>query len=182
MSLRQLWTSAAKGRMAPKEQCKLWALREVLRAQGADSTQFEWMSQQVTVVGGGSPGRDAVRRFFQRVDDAGDDWHPGYTAGRRGRRPEMTPRKRRMLAVSMMAAKKRGVMPCYETALALAPRASFNDATNAPFSRQTINEVLTTSCYDKDPSKPWEFRYGSKRRALLEEDKATRLDLREFVS
>lgn len=176
MSLRQLWASAATGRMTPKEQCKLWALREVLRAQGADTTQFEWMSQQVTVVGGGSPGRDAVRRFFQRVDAAGDDWHPGYTAGRRGRRPEMTPRKRRMLAASMMAAKKRGVIPCYETALVWAPRASFNDATSAPFSRQTINEVLTTSCYDKDPSKPWEFRYGAKRRALMEEDKAMRLD------
>ena len=137
--------------MAPKDQCKLWALREVLRAQGGDTTQYEWMSQQATVVGGGSPGRDAVRRFFQRVDVAGGDWFPGYTAGKRGRRPDMIPKKKRVIAMSMMAAKKRGVMPGYETALALTPRASFNATTNAPFSRPKINDVLTTLCYDNDP-------------------------------
>ena len=162
--------------MTPREQCKLWALREVLRKQGGDAAQYEWMSQQVTVVGGGRPGRNAVRCFFQRVDAAGDAWYPGYTAGRRGRRPEMTPKKKKLLAGSMMAAKKRGVVPCYETALVWAPHASFNETTCAPFSRQKINEVLTTKCYDKDPEKPWEFRYGAKRRALLEEDKLARAD------
>ena len=78
-----------------------------------------------------------------------------------------------------MAAKKRGVEPCYETALSLAPRATLNDATGARFSRLTVNEVLTTDCYESDTSRPWEFRFGAKRRALLDEDKAARRDWAE---
>ena len=78
-----------------------------------------------------------------------------------------------------MADKKRGVEPCYETAVSLAPRATLNDATGARFSRQTVNEVLTTECYDSEPSRPWEFRFGAKRRALLDEDKAARRDWAE---
>jgi len=84
----------------------------------------------------------------------------------------MTPKKRRALATSMMAAKKRGVLPCYETALVLAPKATLNETTQEPFSRQKINEVLTTYCYDNDPEHPWEFRYGTKRRALTRQGDA----------
>ena len=76
-----------------------------------------------------------------------------------------------------MATKKRGVTPSYETALSLAPRATLNDATGARFSRQTFNGVLATDCYDSDPSRPWEFRFGAKRRALLDEDKAAKARL-----
>ena len=78
-----------------------------------------------------------------------------------------------------MATKKRGVTPSYETALSLAPRATLSEETGAPFSRQRVNEVLTTDCYDSDPSRPWEFRFGAKRRALLDEDKAARRDWAE---
>ena len=75
-----------------------------------------------------------------------------------------------------MATKKRGVTPSYETALSLEPRATLSEETGAPFSRQRVNEVLTTDCYDSGPSHPWEFRFGTKRRALLDEDKAARRD------
>ena len=34
--------------------------------------------------------------------------------------------------------------------------------------------MLTSDCYDKTPDKPWEFRYGAKRRALLPEDQEQR--------
>ena len=75
-----------------------------------------------------------------------------------------------------MATKKRGVTPSYETALSLEPRATLSEETGAPFSRQRVNEVLTTDCYDSGPSHPWEFRFGTKRRALLDGDKAARRD------
>ena len=133
------------------------------------------MASQVTLVSSGHPGCNAMRTFFKRVDVAGGAWFPGYTSGQRGRPAQLTPKKRRAIATSMMAAKKRGVLPCYETALALAPRASFNEARLAPFSRQAINQLLTTECFDADPEKPWEFRYGAKRRALAESDKAMRM-------
>ena len=78
----------------------------------------------------------------------------------------MTARKRRALATSMMAAKARGELPCYETAVTYCKSSSFNTTTQAPFSRGTINRVLTTDCYDETPDHPWEFRYGTKRRPL----------------
>ena len=179
MALREAWTRAAEGRMSPSEQCKLWALREVLREQQQSDTQWEWMASRVQVVGGGNPARQSVQEFFQRLDKAGKGWYPGYTGGKRGRKKQMTPGKRSNLAKSMMAGKKRGVNPCYETALVLAPSATLNEETQAPFSRTTINAVLTTDCYDEDPSRPWEFRFGSKRRALTAADKEERRDWAE---
>ena len=74
MALRDAWTAAAPGRLAPQEQCKLWALRQVLRKQGEYDGQYEWMASQVTVVGGGHPGRCSVRELFLRVDAAGEHW------------------------------------------------------------------------------------------------------------
>ena len=179
MSLKELWTKAAGSRLALKEQCKLWALREILLKQGEDDTQYEWMSSQVFLGNGKHPSRNSVRTFFKRVDEAGKAWYPGYFAKAAGRKPALTPKKRRAISTSMMAAKKRGIVPNYEVALALAPSATFNETTRAPFSRQAINEVLTTDCYDDDPSRPWEFRFGTRRRALTEGDKALRVDWAE---
>ena len=77
MALREAWTRAAAGRMSPSEQCKLWALRKVLREQQQSDTQWEWMASRVQVVGGGNPTRYSVLEFFQRLDKAGKDWYPG---------------------------------------------------------------------------------------------------------
>ena len=80
MALAHAWTHEAVGRLAPVEQAKLWALREVLRKQGEEDTQYQWMSTKVKLVGGVHPEREAVRQFFQRVNkDA--NWHPGKSAG-----------------------------------------------------------------------------------------------------
>ena len=134
------------------------------------------MASQVTLADGEHPGRDAVRQFFERVDKAGSDWYPGYSSGsKRGRPLEMTPAKRRAIATSMMAAKKRGLLPCYDTALDLAPKATTNEATQKSFSRTKINEVLTEDCFDDDADEPWSFRFGSKRRALGVEDREARV-------
>ena len=176
MSLKQLWTSAADSRMPLKEQCKLWALREVLRMQGEDDTRYGWMSTKVLLGNGKNPGRNAVRTFFRRVDKAGHAWYPGHYTGKPGRKLALTPHKRRAIATSMMAAKKRGAEPSYDLARALAPIATFNETTQAPFTRKVINVVLTTDCYDNDPERPWEFRFGAKRRALTVDEKEYRMD------
>ena len=82
MALREAWTTAAPGRLSPAEQCKLWALRQVLRMQEEDDEQYDWMASQVTVMGGGHPGRQSVRELFRRVDAAGDSWYPGVSSGK----------------------------------------------------------------------------------------------------
>ena len=45
--------------MPPVELAKLWALRVVLMKQGEKWDQYQWMGEQVTLVGGGHPSRDA---------------------------------------------------------------------------------------------------------------------------
>ena len=62
--------------MPPVEQAKLWGLRAALRKLKQDNEQYLWMSGQVHVKGGGHPSREAVRRFFLRVDED-KLWHPG---------------------------------------------------------------------------------------------------------
>ena len=94
MALQAKWTQAPQGRLPPKEQAK------------------QWMSTQVQVKGGGSPGRDAVRRFFERVDEDPAGWYPGRCEGKSGRPQALTPQKRQNVAKSMMAAKKRGHIRC----------------------------------------------------------------------
>ena len=114
MALREAWTSAPLGKLPPKEQAKLWALREVLLKQGEDPTQYEWMAERVNVVVESGeapqhPSRQAVRQFFLRVDEDKAAWYPGSTTSslKLGRPVEMTPLKRKSLATAMMAAKKK---------------------------------------------------------------------------
>ena len=66
MALQAAWTEAAEGRLPASEQAKLWALREVLGKLGESTTQYDWMSKQVHVMGKGGakgdhPGRAAVK-------------------------------------------------------------------------------------------------------------------------
>ena len=164
MALHHAWFSGKRGSMASVEQAKLWALREVLSKQGESTTQWQWMSEQVSLVGGGHPTREAVRKFFLRVDSTAS-WHPGHHSKSSGRLPELTQRKRQRIAESMMALKRNRTQraePSYEVAVSMCPKSTTNEATGNPFSRGTIDKVLTTDCYDKMPDKPWRFTFGAR--------------------
>ena len=82
--------AAALGKLAPVEQVKLLGLRWALRKLKHDPECYEWMSHQVSVVGGGHPSRQAVRQFFARVDEVGEkQWHPGMRSEDVGRPKEV---------------------------------------------------------------------------------------------
>ena len=183
MALREAWTAASAGRIPPSEQSKLWGAREALRMLGEDDTQYQWMAEQVFVNGKNNhlskqhPHRQSVKDFFTRVDGAGKVWYPGRADGDApGAKTQLTPGKRKAICGSMMAAKKRGERPCYDLAKSYCPKAIVNPNTNKPFSRQKINDLLTSERYDKDPNEPWEFRFGCKRRALSAEDMQSRVE------
>ena len=171
MALRTVWTHAAKGRMPPIEQAKLWALREVLRKQGEGPDQYTWMASQVRVQGGGCPDRRRVASFFKRVDKDPEGWFPGKKDGPVGRPVEMTPAKRRAIATAAQGLKRRRVLPSYDSVRVQAPAATFNPKTGAPFSRNKINEVLTTDCFDPGATKPWQFSRGPQRKPLTGDEK-----------
>ena len=171
MALRTVWTHAAKGRMPPIEQAKLWALREVLRKQGEGPDQYTWMASQVRVQGGGCPDRRRVASFFERVDKDPEGWFPGKKDGPVGRPVEMTPAKRRAIATAAQGLKRRRILPSYDSVRVQAPAATFNPKTGAPFSRNKINEVLTTDCFDPGATKPWQFSRGPQRKPLTGDEK-----------
>ena len=76
-ALRQLWLSAPPGRMSPWQQARALALREVSRELHTGRTQLEWVAARVEKVDGGSPGQDALHKFFFTKVDADPDWFPG---------------------------------------------------------------------------------------------------------
>ena len=174
MALRAAWTNAPSGRMAAVEQAKLWALRQVLKKQGEATDQYAWMGTQVRVQGGGCPDRRCVARFFARVDADPQGWYPGKKAEGVGRPVAMTPAKRRAIKLAAEGLKRRKILPEYSTVLVQAPAATRNPTTGAPFSRQRINKVLTTECYDPGAQKPWQFSFGPQRKPLTDAQKANR--------
>ena len=56
------WINGPKGRLAPIEQAKLWALRKVLQKEGGACDQYQWMAMQVTLLGGGGQARRGAAR------------------------------------------------------------------------------------------------------------------------
>ena len=186
MALSEAWLCCRDGDMAPCEHAKLWGLRVALRKLCEPDNQYEWMSQHVRVAangrarGGDKPGRAGVKKFFDRVDtleEAGQTWYPGACLTKRTGRPvELTAQKKAAITTSMMAAKERGDLPCYELAVARCPSATLNPTTGKAFSRHRINDLLTSECYDEEPEHPWEFRFGRKRRALTQEARVERME------
>ena len=178
MALARAWRSAAPGRLPPVEQAKLLALRWVLRKNGEDDQQYVWMAQQVRVAGedgkpAGTPSRQSVRDFFLRVDAVGEEsWYPGMRSEDVGRPKELSG-----AAAKAMRMKAKGRLePCYDNLKGAYPALLRNPSTGRPFSRRTVNTVLTTLCYDKDPEDPWQFLHAPRRRPLTDSQRAERAE------
>ena len=145
-ALRQLWLSAPPGRMSPWQQARALALREVSRELHAGRTQLEWVAARVEKVGGGSPGQDALHKFFTKVD-ADPDWFPGKQCSgkKRGRPPLLTLAKRRCIARAAMSAKHtQNKEPCVGAVVHACPRATWNPSTQLPFCDKTIHSSLVS--------------------------------------
>lgn len=147
MSVKDFWITAPRDdAMPPLEQAKLWGLRHAMQALGEETDCFQWFSEQVTVGNDGehNPSRQAVEKFFQRVD-ANPQWYPGYKGPNVGRPIELTAQKRKIIARSQMRLKRSKSNPgepSYAAALAAEPEATLNPTTGKPFSRPKINEVF----------------------------------------
>ena len=164
MALREAWLHCPDGQLAFSEQAKLWGLREALRLLGESDDQFAWMAKQVRksgngrATGGGHPGRAAVQKFFKRVDaaeNAGEAWYPGLNGSRRsGRSVAMTAKKSATIAKSMMAAKRRGDVPCYELAVARCPAATLNPSNRQAVLTPTSQPALDFRVLRRAPGAP----------------------------
>ena len=112
-SLESLWKEGRKGVLCPLEQMRAWALRVTQRdlLGGEEAVNYAAIADRVTKVGGGHPGRDAIRQFLDRVD-ADPAWYPGKMYRKRsGPEPVLRGTKRRQVAKSAMDLKKGGGEP-----------------------------------------------------------------------
>lgn len=180
--LRSSWLVGKTGCLPGREQAKAWALREVWRDSGkADHGMQTYIAGKVTKQGGGSPLPNAIRLFFEKVDED-DDWFPGKANyDDVGAPTVMTGQQRAALARCAMIMKKAGIEPTYSKVVAACPKAALNSKTKRPFSKKTIYGIMQDDCYDDDPCLPWVHKARFSKKALTTEMMGRRLQFADYV-
>ena len=180
--LRSAWLVGKAGCLPGREQAKAWALREVWReADKADYGMHSSIAAKLTKTGGGAPSNEAVRKFFEKVDDDAD-WFPGKgNYENMGRPTVMTGQQRAAIARCAMIMKKAGLEPTYPRIIAACPNAGINSETNRPWSKKTVYTILQEDCYDDDPFLPWVCKARFSKKAVTTLMKKRRLDFADYV-
>ncbi|CAK0797152.1 unnamed protein product [Prorocentrum cordatum] len=180
-ALRQFWPSAPAGRLSPWEVVEALGLREASKEVHGGQPNMEWVAARLTKSGGGAPARAAVHTLFTKID--GDpEWFPGRHSGaKRGPKPLLTAAKRRCIAASAMAAKKRDQEPYVAAVVIACPAATLNPGAGKPFCDKKIREVFTNDCYDFDPEYPWKFQRAMQKVFLPKAVKDHRLAMTRYL-
>ena len=176
--LKKAWRGGRRGTLSALEEAKAWALREAWRANGkGDYGLHTFVAERVTKVGGGHPGRDAIRQFFLKVD-SDVEWYPGKTTQEQhGPASVITPTKQAAVARSAMAMKDRGVEPTYANVVAANKEALRNPETGEPVNKKRVYAILEERCYDAPEHKEdtWAHRTLLQKKALPDPVIAARL-------
>lgn len=175
------WHGAKAGGLSPWQQALALGMREASKELHGQP-KLGWIAQRVKKADGSSPSASAVCQFFKRVD-SDPDWFPGkISETKRGRKPVLTPSKRRRLASSAMAMKARGDEPSVEEVIQRCPTSSLNPKTNKPFSKKWIQQkVFLEDCYDFDPDRPWRFQAVLQKRFIPTDIRQQRLEMAKLL-
>ena len=180
-TLGHLWLSGPPGRMSPWNQALALAMREASKEVHNGIVNLPWIAKRVTKANGESPGRSALHQFFALVDKD-PSWYPGKHSGaKRGPAPLMTAAKRRCIALSAMAIKKRGEEPTVEEVVRRCPAATANPQTGEMFAPKTIRKVFLKDCYDFDPGQPWKYQHTLQKVFLPEDVQLLRLRMAKHI-
>ena len=174
--LEELWLGGHGGSLCALEQAKVWALREVWRADGkVNYGMCAFIATKVLKNDGKHPTRQAVRQLLERIDND-KAWFPGKQYGeKRGRKRVLTGAKASALCRSAKRIKRSGGEVTYPLLCARARKAVRNPTTGQPLAKHAVYECLRTYCYDKSPDKPWGNRRRRGRTALTADMVARRL-------
>ena len=188
-SLRDLWLHGQHGTLAPREQLKVWALREAWQhtAQAAQAQSsyglFTWIAARVEKVGGGNPTVNSVKSMLA-IMDADNEWFPGKLRGqRRGRKRVLRGPKATAVARSAKALKLRGGDPTYAQVVATCPTAVINPDTGLPVDKRAVYRCFRECCYDDDehPENTWSLKRRLSRTALTGDMMVKRLQWAEWM-
>ena len=157
-TLCDLLLAGPSGKLCAWQQALALALREASREVHDGESNAPWIAARLVKIGGGAPTKQALYKLFKLVDQD-DQWFPGKHTGRkRGRKPSLTPAKRRRIAACAMALKERGEEPSVAEVVLRCPSATMNPATKQPFTPKYVRRIFTTDCYDLDPDHPWKYQ------------------------
>ena len=188
-ALRDLWHTAAPGRLSPWQQALALGLREASKEVYGGHVNVTWIaSELLTTDSSGkrysadAPQHGSLSEFFKKVD-ADADWYPGKqkTDKKRGPQPILTRAKRARIASSAMSQKGEGHEPSVDVTVARCPAATFNPETKKPFSDKTIRKVFLEECYDFDPAQPWKLQTPLQKIFLSDDVKAQRLSMARHI-
>jgi hypothetical protein len=131
--------------------------------------------------GGGNPSSEAVKQFFEKVDDDAD-WFPGKADyDDMGAPTVMTGQQRAALARCAMTMKKDGIEPTYGKVVAACPKAALNPKTKRPWCKHSVYQVFEEDCYDDDPCLPWVHKARFSKKSLTPEVMKRRWDFAKYV-
>ena len=180
--LRSAWLDAKDGSLSGREQAKAWAWREIWKDGGkADHGMKVYIAGKLKKKGGGSPSKEAVRKFFEKVD-ADDDWFPGKGNYEGVGAPSViTGHQRAAIARCAMTMKKGGIEPTYGRVVAACPKAALNPKTKRPFSKDVVYSIMQEDCFDEDPCLPWVNKPRFSKKALTTDMMERRLKFADHV-
>ena len=178
------------GRLSPWEVAKACAFSAVLQRLESHlgQTPFEmlgervddFISKQLTLVGGGSPTSCSVRKLLAKCKSTA--FHPGkLRENQGGRKRTYTEHQEKEAArVAMtLKAKRRKVSPALIRAAL--PKKLVNPDTGKPMSGWKVMQIFQTRCHDEDEDDPWEWLPCVSQDYLTENMQAARLVTGNYV-
>ena len=167
--LKRAWLEGRTGYLSPWSEAKLWALREVWRADNeSDHGLQTFAASLVTKVGTNEkhPTHRAVGKFYEKVD-ADPEWFPGKTCRTKfGPDRALSGQQVAAIARSAQTMKARGVEPSYSAIVASCPNAVLNSETSHAVGKKRVYDVFREKCADEDAEANWEHKARYSKKAL----------------
>ena len=175
--LKQAWLEGRAGYLSAWSEAKLWAVREIWRAEKeSDHGLQTFAASLVTKVGANDhPSQRAVGLFYEKVD-ADPEWFPGKTCRTKfGPDRALSGQQVSAIARSAQAMKARGVEPTYPMIVASCPNAILNSETNQAVGKKRVYDVFRENCKDEGAEVNWEHKARYSKKALTAQMMVKRL-------
>ena len=176
--LRKAWTEGRNGYLSAWSEAKLWAIREIWRAEKDSEHGLQTFAASQVMKSGTNehPSQRAVGKLFERMD-ADPDWFPGkITREVNGPKRTLTGQQRSAIARSAQAMKARGVEPTYSNVVATCPNATLNSETGKTVDKKRVYTVFRETCKDADAEENWQHKARYSKVALTSEQMTKRYE------
>ena len=150
-TLKKAWLDGRHGYLSALSEAKLWAIREVWRAEKRSLHGLQtFAAGLVTKIRHGEhPTQRAVGLFYAKVD-ADPDWYPGKSSQVvHGPAQVLTSVQVSAIARNAQALKAKGVEPTYSRIVSSCPLATLNHNTGKAVDKKRVYDVFRANCKDE---------------------------------